>query len=111
MTAPVIWVRVKLERATITQGLKHTLNYRRQIREARCLDHDAGDCSTARYQIIDGARQISPHGAADAAVVQFKNVFLNIDYELAIGADFTKLIDDNGSLFRTSPDLHVAELA
>jgi hypothetical protein len=78
------------------------LNYRRRIGEARRLDDNAVDRSTARDQVIDGARQISAHSAADASVVQFKDVLPNIDYELAIDADLTKLVDAAAS---TGPSL------
>jgi hypothetical protein len=48
------------------------------------------------HQPFDDPDEIATHGAADAAIVHFKNLFLRIDDQVVVDADLAELIDDDG---------------
>ncbi len=84
-----------------------------------CLRHRAGggeaggfhqnaiELAGAFHQPGQHTNQVSPHGAADAAIVHFKDFFVGIHDQLVIDADFTELVNDDGvffaMLFRQNP--------
>jgi len=76
------------------EGLGHGCG----VRQPRRLDDDRVELSPAFHQALDDADEIAAHGAADAAVVHFKNFFVGADDKIIVDADLPELVDDDGEL-------------
>jgi hypothetical protein len=50
----------------------------------------------ALHQIAKNSNQIASHGAADAAVIHFEDLFFRSDDEIIVDADFTELVFNYG---------------
>ncbi len=66
------------------------------IGETGRLDEDVIELIPALHQIAQDADQIAADGAADAAVVHFKELFFGVDHEFMIDADLAELVLDHG---------------
>ena len=59
--------------------------------------HDDGvELALAAHQTGHDADQITPHRAADAAIVHFEDLFVGADDEVVIDADLAEFVDDDG---------------
>ena len=66
------------------------------IREARGLEHDAVEPVAPGHEVAQDSNEISTHGAADATVVHLEDLFLGVDYEFLVHADFAEFVLNDG---------------
>src|SRR5262245_48207966 len=80
-----------------TDGLVHEegLCNGRWIRQACGLYDDGVEFAPAAHQAIDDPHEISPYGAADAAIVHFKYFLVGIHHEVVVDPDFAEFVDDD----------------
>jgi hypothetical protein len=50
------------------------------------------------HQVADNPYQVTPDGAANAAVVHLKDFFIGVDDQLVVNPNFTKLVDNDSNL-------------
>ena len=67
----------------------------RGIGEACGLDDDPVELLAPLHEAGDDADEVPAHGAADAAVVHFEDLFVGIDDEVVIHAKLSELVDDD----------------
>ncbi|MEN9469942.1 MAG: hypothetical protein RL630_1675 [Verrucomicrobiota bacterium] len=72
------------------------LHNRPGIGEAGRLNEDVVELVTALEKVAEDPDQVSPHGAADAAVVHFKKLLVGADHQLMVDAHLAKFIFDHG---------------
>jgi hypothetical protein len=86
---------------------EESLNDWPRIGQSCGLDENAIELVPAFQQIAKDADEISPHRAADAAVVHFEEFLFGIDDELVVDADLSEFILDHGNtqamLLRKNP--------
>jgi hypothetical protein len=49
----------------------------------------------APHQPGEDADEVTPNGAADATIVHLENLFVRIDDEIVVDADFAEFVDDD----------------
>ena len=84
-----------LQKMIDEEGLRH----RAGIGQAGGLDDDGIErfCAIGlpRQQAVQGADQVAAHRAADAAVVHLEQLFVGVQDEVVVDADFAELVDDH----------------
>ncbi len=72
---------------------------RRRVGQTGRLDYHVVEPILAPEEIPDDADQVSPHGAADAAVVHLEDLFVCPDHQLIVDPDLSELVHDHGDPF------------
>jgi hypothetical protein len=75
------------------------LGYRGGISQAGGLDQNGIEPILALHQPTENTEEIAAHGAANAAVVHFKDFLVGLNDQLVINAHFAKLIFNHGNFF------------
>ncbi len=73
-----------------------SLRDRPGVGKAGGLQDDAIEFVPPRDQIAQDANQVAAHGATDAPVVHFEDLFFGVDHEFLIDADLAEFVLDDG---------------